>query len=47
MLVSQLTLALVFVSLTGIVLGVLPWWLARRRARAAAASGTQQIQLPT
>ena len=38
MLVSQLTLALVFVSVAGIVLGVLPWWLARRRAPAAAAT---------
>ena len=38
MLVSQLTFAFVFTVVAGIVLGVLPWWLARRRARAVAAT---------
>lgn len=35
--VSQLTFAFVFTVVMGIALGVLPWWLARRRARSAAA----------
>lgn len=33
-LVPQLTFAIVFMAVIGIVLGVLPWWLARRRAPA-------------
>jgi uncharacterized membrane protein YqiK len=38
MFVSQLTFALAITVVAGIVLGVVPWWLARRRARASAAS---------
>ncbi|HEX6810338.1 MAG TPA: hypothetical protein VF384_01830 [Planctomycetota bacterium] len=37
-LVPQLTFALFFMTATGIVLGVLPWWLARRSARKVAAA---------
>ena len=36
--VSQLTFAFVFTVVMGIALGVLPWWLARRRARSSAAT---------
>lgn len=37
-LVPQLTLWLVFTAVIGLALGALPWWLARRRARAPAAT---------